>query len=131
MQKRFDIRCILRFSNTNVFLGPSLQHEWNRTIIRLLLPFTCYEATTSFVWNLRARYGVLLYLLATKITLYLSMQPNYPAILQKWKSVVVIFLFARKGRKMCKCAIIILYISSCMTRKKRDNNYFLLSIENL
>ena len=131
MQKRFDIRCILRFSNTNVFLGPSLQHEWNRTIIRLLLPFTCYEATTSLVWNLRARYGVLLYLLATKITLYLSMQPNYPAILQKWKSVVVIFLFARKGRKMCKCAIIILYISSCMTRKKRDNNYFLLSIENL
>ena len=131
MQKRFDIRCILRFSNTNVFLGPSLQHEWNRTIIRLLLPFTCYEATTSFVWNLRARYGVLLYLLATKITLYLSMQPNYPAILQKWKSVVVIFLFCKERKKnvqMCNNHTIYLIMHDS---QKRDNNYFLLSIENL
>ena len=131
MQKRFDIRCILRFSNTNVFLGPSLQHEWNRTIIRLLLPFTCYEATTSLVWNLRARYGVLLYLLATKITLYLSMQPNYPAILQKWKSVVVIFLFCKERKKnvqMCNNHTIYLIMHDS---QKRDNNYFLLSIENL
>ena len=118
-------------NDTNVFLGPSLQHEWNRTIIRLLLPFTCYEATTSLVWNLRARYGVLLYLLATKITLYLSMQPNYPAILQKWKSVVVIFLFCKERKKnvqMCNNHTIYLIMHDS---QKRDNNYFLLSIENL